>query len=60
MPKSEHRKQEYSMQKIVEVFTPQGGKHCITTSLKQVFDFCGCPLSEVELLTKLQRVKLEG
>jgi hypothetical protein len=46
MPKSEHRKQEYSMQKIVEGFTPQGGKHCITTSLKQIFDFCGCPLSE--------------
>jgi hypothetical protein len=34
------------MQKIIEKFIPQGGKHCITNSLKQIFDFYGCPLSE--------------
>jgi len=34
------------MQKIIEGFAPQGGKHCITTSLKQIFDFYGYPLSE--------------
>jgi hypothetical protein len=34
------------MQKIIWKFVPQGGKHCITNSLKQIFDFYGCPLSE--------------
>jgi hypothetical protein len=34
------------MQKIIGNFVPQGGKHCITNSLKQIFDFYGCPLSE--------------
>lgn len=34
------------MQKIIEGFAPQGGKHCITTSLKQIYDFYGYPLSE--------------
>ncbi|SCY76844.1 BtrH N-terminal domain-containing protein [Alkaliphilus peptidifermentans] len=34
------------MKKVIETFKPQGGKHCITTSLKQVFDFYGYSLSE--------------
>jgi hypothetical protein len=34
------------MQKIIRNFIPQGGKHCITNSLKQIFEFYGCPLSE--------------
>ncbi len=34
------------MQKIIKSFTPQGGKHCITNSLKQIFDFYGYPMSE--------------
>jgi len=34
------------MQKIIESFTPQGGKHCITTSLKQIFAFYGHSLYE--------------
>ncbi|SNS92742.1 protein of unknown function [Anaerovirgula multivorans] len=34
------------MKKVIEHFKPQGGKHCITTSMKQVFDFYGYSLSE--------------
>lgn len=34
------------MQKIVRDFIPQGGKHCITNSLKQIFSYYGYPLSE--------------
>lgn len=34
------------MRKIINTFKPEGGKHCITTSLKQVFKFYGYPLSE--------------
>ena len=34
------------MRKLIKNFKPQGGKHCITNSLKQVFEFYGCPLSE--------------
>lgn len=34
------------MQNIVKDFIPQGGKHCITNSLKQIFSYYGYPLSE--------------
>ncbi|MDO4273972.1 MAG: BtrH N-terminal domain-containing protein [Eubacteriales bacterium] len=34
------------MQKKVENFMPQGGRHCITNSLKQIFTYYGYPLSE--------------
>lgn len=34
------------MQKLVKDFIPQGGKHCITNSLKQIFSYYGYPLSE--------------
>lgn len=34
------------MPKIVKDFIPQGGKHCITNSLKQIFSYYGYPLSE--------------
>lgn len=34
------------MKKIITNFTPQGGKHCITNSLKQIFHYYGYPLSE--------------
>ena len=34
------------MHRIIKNFTPRGGKHCITNSLKQVFEFYGYPLSE--------------
>ncbi|MGJ0895711.1 BtrH N-terminal domain-containing protein [Thomasclavelia ramosa] len=34
------------MQKIIENFTTQGGKHCITNSLKQIFSYYGYSLSE--------------
>ena len=34
------------MKKIIEGFQPFGGKHCITNSLKQVFNFYGHTLSE--------------
>jgi len=34
------------MKKVIEDFKPQGGKHCITNSLKQVFNYYGHPLSE--------------
>jgi hypothetical protein len=32
--------------KVIECFKPQGGKHCITNSLKQIFSFYRHPLSE--------------
>ena len=32
--------------KVVKNFITQGGKHCITTSLKQIFHYYGYPLSE--------------
>lgn len=34
------------MKKIVENFQPLGGKHCITNSLRQIFNFYGHALSE--------------
>ncbi len=34
------------MQQVIKNFTPQGGKHCITNSLKQIFAFYGYPLTE--------------
>jgi len=34
------------MKKIVKNFIPKGGWHCITNSLKQIFDYNGYPLSE--------------
>lgn len=34
------------MQNVVRDFIPQGGKHCITNSLKQIFSYYGYPLSE--------------
>ena len=37
------------MKKIIEHFTPQGGSHCITNSLKQIFSYYGHPLSEAML-----------
>lgn len=40
------KKEEYRMQKVVKDFIPQGGKHCITNSLKQIFSYYGYPLSE--------------
>lgn len=37
------------MKKQVKDFVPQGGRHCITSSLKQIFTYYGYPMSE-ELL----------
>jgi len=34
------------MKSVVKSFMPTGGKHCITTSLKQIFGFHGFSLSE--------------
>lgn len=34
------------MKKLIESFVPQGGKHCITNSLKQIFTYYGYPMSE--------------
>lgn len=34
------------MKKIIEKFKPQGGKHCITNSLNQIFEFYKHPLTE--------------
>ena len=34
------------MKNTVENFVPQGGKHCITNSLKQIFTYYGYPMSE--------------
>ena len=38
------------MKHLVKGFTPMGGRHCITTALKQIFHFHGHPLSEPMLL----------
>ncbi|MFT3920177.1 BtrH N-terminal domain-containing protein [Cloacibacterium sp.] len=35
---------------IIENFLPQGGHHCITNSLKQIFEFNNYPISEPMLL----------
>lgn len=34
------------MKKVIDKFIPQGGKHCITNSLKQIFSYYGYPMSE--------------
>lgn len=34
------------MKKVIENFIPQGGKHCITNSLKQIFSYYHYPMSE--------------
>ncbi|WP_455682561.1 BtrH N-terminal domain-containing protein [Thomasclavelia sp.] len=34
------------MKKIINSFLPQGGKHCITNSLKQIFNFYNITISE--------------
>lgn len=34
------------MKKVIENFIPQGGKHCITNSLKQIFSYYNYPMSE--------------
>lgn len=34
------------MKKIIENFKPSGGKHCITTALKQIFDYYNYPITE--------------
>lgn len=34
------------MKKVIESFVPQGGKHCITNALKQIFCYYGHPVSE--------------
>ncbi len=34
------------VKRVIENFIPRGGKHCITNSLKQIFEFYGYPLSE--------------
>lgn len=34
------------MKKIIENFYPQGGKHCITNALKQIFSYYNNPLTE--------------
>lgn len=34
------------MKKIINGFNPSGGKHCITTALKQVFEYYNYPLTE--------------
>lgn len=34
------------MSTIIEAFSPKGGQHCITNSLKQIFEYYGHPLSE--------------
>ena len=38
--------EEYKMQNVVKDFIPQGGKHCITNSLKQIFSYYCHKLSE--------------
>jgi hypothetical protein len=30
--------------KIIEEFKPSGGNHCITNSLKQIFEYYGYPI----------------
>ncbi len=39
-------KEEEFVQRVIENFVPRGGKHCITNSLKQIFEFYGYPISE--------------
>lgn len=34
------------MKTLIKSFVPQGGKHCITNSLKQIFTYHGCPMTE--------------
>lgn len=34
------------MKKVIENFIPQGGKHCMTNSLKQIFSYYDYPISE--------------
>ncbi len=34
------------MEHIVNCFVPQGGKHCVTNSLKQIFSYHGHSYSE--------------
>ncbi len=34
------------MKKVIETFITQGGKHCITNSLKQIFSYYNYPMSE--------------
>lgn len=34
------------MRKVIEDFIPQGGKHCITNALKQIFTYYDYPMSE--------------
>lgn len=34
------------MKKVIDNFIPQGGKHCITNSLKQIFSYYHHPMSE--------------
>jgi len=34
------------VRKIINDFKTSGGKHCITTALKQVFEYYNCPLTE--------------
>lgn len=34
------------MKKVIKDFIPSGGRHCITTALKQIFTYYGYPLSE--------------
>lgn len=38
------------MKHIISEFKPSGGKHCITNSIKQIFQFYGHPISEEMLL----------
>ena len=38
------------MKHVIENFKPTDGMHCITHSLKQIFAYEGCPLSEAMLL----------
>lgn len=37
------------MKKVIDSFQPQGGAHCITTSLRQIFSYYGHPLPEAML-----------
>lgn len=45
------------MRQIIKGFTPQGGSHCITNSLKQVFDFYGfCGVTKDNLTASIKSV----
>jgi len=47
IPKQYHKETgRIFMKKIITTFVPEGGKHCITNSLKQIFRFYCHPLSE--------------